>query len=111
MSDQAAIHRQLKIKSGVASRLSKEHNLYRTEAEQQKRKLDKYIAENGDHWEVGNATRMLDEANRMIEDSAKRLGAAVDVLRAYIITVKKEPAFAEDDELKKAEEVLQMTSV
>jgi len=87
MSDQAGIRRQLKIKSGVANRLSKEHNLYRTEAEQQKRKLDKYIAEEGDHWEVGNATRMLDEANRMIEDSAKRLGTAVDDLRSFIVSI------------------------
>ncbi|KAF7964400.1 hypothetical protein HWV62_21598 [Athelia sp. TMB] len=111
MSDQAAIRRQLKIKSGVVNRLLKEHKLYRTEAEQQKRKLDKYVAENGDHWEVGNATRMMDEANKMIEDSAKRLGAAVDDLRSFIITAEKEPGMAEDEELLKAKEALQMASV
>ena len=31
-------------------------------------------------------TRMMDEANKMIEDSAKRLGAAVDDLRSFIVS-------------------------
>jgi len=31
-------------------------------------------------------TRMMDEANKMIEDSAKRLGAAVDDLRSYLVS-------------------------
>lgn len=40
-----------------------------------------------------------------------RLLVVLAIQTLWQITVKKEPAFAEDDELKKAEEVLQMTSV
>jgi len=111
MSDIASIRRQLKIKSGVAKRLLKEHNLYQKEAEDQKIKLDKFVAEGAEDWDIKNATKMMDESNKMIVDSATRLGKAVEDLRDLILTVKKNPALAEDPTFLDAEGVLEEVSV
>jgi len=111
MSDPASIRRQLKIKSGVATRLFKEHNTYRKEAEDQQRKLDKFIAEKAEDWDIKNATRMMEESNKMIKDSAERLGKAVGELRDLVVSAKKEAALANTEELLKAEEALETASV
>ncbi|KAF9029982.1 hypothetical protein BDZ89DRAFT_1064951 [Hymenopellis radicata] len=113
MSELQAIQRQLKIKSAAAKRLSKEHNLYRKEAEDQKRKLDKLIADGvaPDEWDVKNATRMLAEGERMIEDSATRAGKAAGDLRDLIVSIKTKEEFQEDPELLNAESVLEEVSV
>lgn len=67
----AATRKQLKINTGVVKRsvihrviylfhpiymrrLLKEYNLYKTEAEEQKRKVDKYIADGKDEYDVRN---------------------------------------------------------
>ncbi|KII94011.1 hypothetical protein PLICRDRAFT_412855 [Plicaturopsis crispa FD-325 SS-3] len=111
MSDPASIRRQLKIKSGVATRMAKEHNLYRKEAEDQKLKLDKFVAEGAEDWDIGNATRMLEESHRMITDSSTRLGKAVGDLRDLIVSARKNTALEGDEELLKAEEALEKASV
>ncbi|KAH7886188.1 tubulin binding cofactor A [Phlebopus sp. FC_14] len=106
-----AVHRQLKIKVSSAKRLLKEYVLYGKEAEEQKRKLDKLIAENAEEWDIKNARRILEESQRMIKDSDVRLGNAVQELRALVVSVKNKPEFAEDEELIKAEEALEEASV
>jgi len=85
MSDLPAARRQLSIKSGVVRRLAKEHALYKKEAGQQKQKLDKLIADGVEGWDVNNGTRMMEEANRMIIDSANRLGKAAGELKDLIV--------------------------
>ena len=40
-------------------RLYKEHKLYQKEEEDLKRKLDKYIADNAEEWDIKNAVRAL----------------------------------------------------
>ncbi|KAG6842391.1 hypothetical protein C0991_007521 [Blastosporella zonata] len=114
--------RQLKIKSGVVKRLTKEQTLYRKEAEQQQRKLDKFIMDGAEGWDINNGvpnaqpahritqTRMMEEANKMIVDSANRLGKAAGELRDLIIEGKKNPVLASDEELLKAEEILEEAS-
>ncbi|KAG5340748.1 hypothetical protein E4T56_gene16648 [Termitomyces sp. T112] len=102
--------RQLKIKSGVVKRLVKEQALYRKEAEEQQKKLDKFIAEGAESWDIKNGTRMMEEANKMIVDSANRLGKAAGELRDLINEGKKNPALADDEELLKAEEILEEAS-
>ena len=82
-SDKLAVHRQLKIKVGATkrwaryfrstlhvlansdrchaierNRLLKEHKLYRKEAEEQERKVDRLVAANGEEWEIKNAVRI-----------------------------------------------------
>ena len=39
----------------VVHRLDKEHTLYKREAEDQQKKLDKFLAEGAEDWDVGNA--------------------------------------------------------
>jgi len=106
MSDPASIRRQLKIKSGVTKRLMKEHNIYRKEAEDQKRKLDKFVDDGAEDWDIKNATRMMEESNRMIKDSADRLSNAVEDLSAIVLSAQKEPALTGDQDLTNAEEAL-----
>ncbi|CCM03781.1 uncharacterized protein FIBRA_05928 [Fibroporia radiculosa] len=112
MSDTAATRRQLKIKSGSCKRirrLFKEHKSYQKEEEDQKRKLDRLIANttDPDDWDVKNARRMLDENQRMIADAATRLGKAVQDLRDVVVFAKQDSALAEDEALMQAEEALE----
>ena len=101
-------------------RLSKERTLYAKENQDQKLKVDKLVASNGDEWDIKNGVRsihalsvlldpcpkylkggppsapawntdlieqkrMLEESERMILDTNKRLGAAVQDLRDLIV--------------------------
>jgi len=109
--DITAIKRQLKIKAGVVIRLTKEHTLYRKEAEDQQRKLDKFIADGAEDWDIKNGKRMMEESNKMIQDSNTRLGKAVGDLRDLVVEAKKNTALAEAEELFKAEEELEKASV
>ena len=92
-------------------RLYKEHKLYQKEEEDLKRKLDKYIADNAEEWDIKNTVRMsmriirmlsqtgvgntlipreqrrmLEDSGKMIADSASRLGAAVQELRDLLVS-------------------------
>ncbi|KAJ6601370.1 tubulin binding cofactor A-domain-containing protein [Mycena vulgaris] len=107
MSDIPALRRQLKIKAGATSRLKKEHELYQKELVDQKLKKDKLIADGAEEWDIKNAGRMEDESEKMIKDSAARLGKAYGELRDLIVSAKKEPALAQDEEFLKAEGILE----
>ncbi|KAF5375235.1 hypothetical protein D9758_000515 [Tetrapyrgos nigripes] len=112
-TDIAALKRQLKIKSGAAKRLTKENGMYRKEAEELKRKLDKLIADGSspDEWDVKNATRLCEESNKMVDDSSSRMGIAVEGLRDLVIQAKKESTLSQDEDLLGAEEVLEHAAV
>ncbi|TFK77528.1 tubulin binding cofactor A [Pluteus cervinus] len=116
MSDSEQIRilkRELKIKSGAAKRLAKEHKLYKKEAGDQQRKLDKLVADNADNveeWDIKNARKMLDESNRMITDSATRLGKAAEELQSTVDSAKKHLELAEAEELLNADEILKDTT-
>lgn len=111
MSDKAAIQRQLKIKTGAAKRLFKEHKSYVLEEEQQKIKLDKFIAENAEDWDIKNARRMLEESHKMVDDTATRLGNAVQDLRQLLVAAEKDPSLTNEEEVLKAKEVLQSPAI
>ena len=104
-----------------ACRLSKERKLYAQENQDQKLKVDKFIANNADEWDIKNGVcsfyprtfhhprpmcprpkrrtsfrlvwnadlvtqkRMLEESERMITDTNKRLGIAVQELRDLVV--------------------------
>lgn len=73
MSDAVTIRRQLKIKTGSVNRLekrsrlmimsqsstslSKEHKLYVEEADEQQRRLDKFVEDKADDWSIKNGVR------------------------------------------------------
>ncbi|CDO73167.1 hypothetical protein BN946_scf185007.g222 [Trametes cinnabarina] len=111
MSDVASLRKQLKIKTGSAKRLYKEHRLYQKEAEDLKRKLDQHIADNAEEWDIKNTRRMLEESGKMITDSATRLGAVVQEIRDLVVAAEQNPELAEDEELMKARETLEEVSV
>ncbi|KAH0837956.1 tubulin binding cofactor A [Lanmaoa asiatica] len=105
-SAKLAVQRQLKIKVGAAKRLLKEHNLYKKEAEDHHRKLDRIVAENGEEWDIKNARRLFEESQRMIKDTGDRLQKAIQELKTLIDSVKSSPEFSEDKELLEAEKDL-----
>ncbi|KAF9817766.1 hypothetical protein IEO21_03225 [Rhodonia placenta] len=110
MSDTATVRRQLKIKAGVCKRLYKEHKLYQKEEEDQKRKLDKFIADAAEDWDIKNARRMLEESQKMITDTANRLGGAVQDLRELLVAGEKDPALKNDEVLMQAQETFEEAS-
>nr|GAT61315.1 predicted protein [Mycena chlorophos] len=107
MADIPALRRQLKIKAGATSRLKKEHDMYLKEVDDLKIKKDKLVADGADEWDVKNATRMLEESQKMITDTEGRLAKAYDDLRDAVVAAKKEPELATDEEYLKAEGVLE----
>jgi len=111
MSDTAAVRRQLKIKSGVVTRLKKEYELYQKEAVDQKLKKDKFVADGAEDWDIKNAGKMLDESEKMIKDSSERLGKAYGELRDLVVSAKKDPALTQDEDFLKAEGILEETAL
>jgi len=106
--DIAAIRRQLKIKSGVVQRLTKENGLYRKEADQLEAKKNKFIADGAEHWDISNATKMMEESKKMIHDTFTRLEKAIEELAGLITSAKGEAELTDDKELIKAEEILKV---
>ncbi|KAF8640389.1 hypothetical protein AX17_000059 [Amanita inopinata Kibby_2008] len=104
--DAPAIHRQLKIKVGAVKRLSKEHNLYKKETLEQKNKLDRLVKDGAEGWDVKNATRMLEESNKMIVDTGMRLGKTTEELQDLIESAKQNPGLSGSEELLNAEQIL-----
>lgn len=107
----AALRKQLKIKAGVVKRLAKEQKLYAQENQDQKLKLDKLVASSPDEWETKNGKRLLEESERMIADTNKRLGAAVAELRDLVIQAKADPGLSEASELLNAEEEMEVAAL
>jgi len=103
----ANLSKKLKIKTGVVKRLAKEQRLYAQENQDQKLKLDKFIADNAEEWDIKNGKRMLEESERMIKDTDKRLDAAVRELRDLIIESKADPVLSEAPELVNAEKEME----
>lgn len=108
--DAAATRRKLKIQAGVAKRVFKEHEIYGNEVVENKIKLDKLRAEGEEDWGVRNAAKLVEESKKMVVNTDQRLRKAVEDLRDVIVLAKKDPAFAEDEELMKAEEVFETVS-
>ncbi|KAF8580423.1 tubulin binding cofactor A [Ramaria rubella] len=122
MSDAAAVRRQLKIKSGSVKRILKEYHMYRKEAEDQQRRVDKYIADAADEWDIKTqaSTRpsiapgwlgLLVESQKMIPETQTRLANAVGELRELVVSIGARPTHSGDEELMKAEEALEEASV
>lgn len=70
MSDQRL--RQIKIKTGVVKRLTKEKSVYGKEVDQQKLRIEKLRAEGKDEYVMRKEHEILQEALMMIPDSHRR---------------------------------------
>ncbi|KAJ7146225.1 tubulin binding cofactor A-domain-containing protein [Mycena epipterygia] len=111
MTDIPALRRQLKIKSGATDRLKKEHELYQKELVDQKLKKNKLIADGAEEWDIKNAGRIEEESEKMIKDAAGRLAKSFGELRDLVVSAKKEPALAQDEDFLKAEGILEETAL
>ncbi|KAJ7492175.1 tubulin binding cofactor A-domain-containing protein [Mycena latifolia] len=111
MSDIPALRRQLKIKAGATARLKKEYELYQKELVDQKLKKDRLVADGAEEWDIKNAGKMEDESEKMIKDATTRLAKVYGELRDLVVSAKKEPALAQDEEFLKAEGILEETAL
>lgn len=68
--------RQIKIKTGVVKRLSKEKCMYEKEAKQQEEKIERMKTEGADEYVIKKQTEILQESRMMIPDCQRRLEAA-----------------------------------
>ncbi|KIY46293.1 tubulin binding cofactor A [Fistulina hepatica ATCC 64428] len=107
MSEESQFRRQLKIKSGAALRLVKEYQLYKREEVDQKAKVDKMVAENADGWDVRAATRILEESQKMITNSASRYEAAIGDLKDLVALANEKYGLTmEDADVAAAEQTI-----
>ncbi|KAF8464527.1 tubulin binding cofactor A [Gautieria morchelliformis] len=88
-------------------RILKEYNMYQEEAEDQQRRVDKYIADAADEWDIKNQQKLLVESQKMIPETLKRLGTAVYELRELVVTGDARLMLSTDEDLMKAEEALE----
>ncbi|KDQ12762.1 hypothetical protein BOTBODRAFT_56561 [Botryobasidium botryosum FD-172 SS1] len=106
MSDIATIRRQLKIKTGVVKRLTKEVKVYEAEVEVLQKRLDKFIEESAEEWDIKNGRKVLEEGMKMIPDTQNRLSNYAKELVDIVGHAKQEPAFNGDADLAAAEDAL-----
>ncbi|XP_073511151.1 tubulin-specific chaperone A [Phyllobates terribilis] len=95
--------RQIKIKTGVVKRLSKEKFMYEKEAKQQEEKIERMKSEGGDEYVIKKQTEILQESRMMIPDCHRRLEAAHTDLTQVL---EKEKDLAETEEYKDARAML-----
>lgn len=98
--------RALKIKTGVVKRTGKEKLSYRTEADQQKAKLDKMKAEGKDEHDVRKMDECMQESLMMIPDCHRRLEKASGELKAMIEAERAD--FGETEEFQEAVKILNL---
>ncbi|KAN0060968.1 hypothetical protein ACQY0O_006702 [Thecaphora frezii] len=97
MSETTALKRQLQIKTGVVKRLTDESRSYVIEAEEQQRRVEKFIAEGRDEWDVRKQKEVLEDCRKMIPDCRKRLEKATEDLEELL------EGIGEDDEAIRTE--------
>ncbi|KAG8761516.1 hypothetical protein FRC14_002703 [Serendipita sp. 396] len=113
MNDAEKAKRQLKIKTGVVNRLWKEHTLYKKETEDNQVKLDQMKADpEADEWKIGNQGKLIQESEKMVLDTQKRLTSAVAELRELVAHTKTHTVdFQDSEELHNAEAALYESSI
>ncbi|CAG8462742.1 19747_t:CDS:2 [Racocetra fulgida] len=97
--------RDLKIKTGVVVRLSKEEKSYHKEVEDQEKRIEKLAANGADSAVLNKEKEVLEESQRMIPDVQKRLKGAYEELRNLVN--QKNPSWIGTKELTEAEKTLE----
>ncbi|ORX84339.1 tubulin-specific chaperone A [Anaeromyces robustus] len=106
MSSTATV-RNLKIKTGVVKRLSKEVVYYKKEYDQQQARIDKLIAQGADEHDINKQKEVLEETNVMIPDSKRRLNVAYKELTDLVdLMLKENPDLKDSKEMVDAQTVL-----
>ncbi|XP_046358985.1 tubulin-specific chaperone A-like [Haliotis rufescens] len=96
--------RQIKIKTGVVKRLTKEKSMYEKEVETQEARVNKMKAEGVDEHDVRKQMEVLQESRVMIPDTKKRLRTAYDELEQ---TLQRESDLSGAEEFGQAKEILE----
>ncbi|CDR87908.1 related to Tubulin-specific chaperone A [Sporisorium scitamineum] len=104
LTDVASIKRQLQIKTG-------EESSYLTEAKQQEERIQKFIDEERDEYDVKQQRSVLADTLKMIPDCRKRLQLAADDLVNYVEGVQEEPEVASSSEFSAAKQLLSDTQL
>ncbi|BFZ01936.1 hypothetical protein BsWGS_04975 [Bradybaena similaris] len=99
----AAPAKQIKIKTGVVKRITKEKVCYEKEATQLEEKLDKMKAEGKDAHDISKQGEVLQESRSMIPEAQKRLLKAYNDLHELL---KKEADLEGTEEYKEANAVM-----
>jgi len=95
--------RNLKIKTGVVKRYTKEKMSYEKEADIQKGKIEKFKAEGKEELFIRQQVNCLQESQMMVPEVQRKLGAAYNELKDL---TTNEETFKGTGELKAALEVL-----
>ncbi|PAV22100.1 tubulin binding cofactor A [Pyrrhoderma noxium] len=107
MSDDKTIIRQLKIKTGVVKRLTKENGLYKKEIETLQKSADSLEAQGAEGADVRNAQNLVKETVRVLDDTLTRLKDAVGDLQDYVVSVESKENIAKDESLAAAKTALE----
>ncbi|KAF8496069.1 hypothetical protein JB92DRAFT_2747243 [Gautieria morchelliformis] len=91
-------------------RILKEYNMYKIEAEDQQRRVDKYIADAADELDLKNQQKLLVESQKMILQTQKRLETGASELRELVVITAR-PTLSTDEDLMKAEEALEEAGI
>ncbi|EST06143.1 Tubulin binding cofactor A [Kalmanozyma brasiliensis GHG001] len=106
MADSATTKRQLQIKTGVVKRLAKEESSYLTEAQQQEARIQKFVDDGRDEYDVKQQRTVLSDTLKMIPDCRKRLEIAADDLSSYVDGLEDDASITTTDEFIAAKNIL-----
>ncbi|XP_045216910.1 tubulin-specific chaperone A-like [Mercenaria mercenaria] len=96
--------KNLKIKTGVVKRLTKEIGYYEKEVTKEEERFEKKKAGGGDEHELKKQKEVIEESRAMIPDSKRRLTAAKDEMKKLL---ENEADLAETDDYKEAQKILE----
>lgn len=100
--------KQIKIKTGIVKRLTKEKVSYEKEAAEQKKKVEDLKASGGEEYYVRKQEEVLQECLMMVPDCQRRLLKAVDDLTKILASEKD---LAETQEVVEAAKFLEEAQV
>ncbi|GFO34223.1 tubulin-specific chaperone a [Plakobranchus ocellatus] len=97
--------KQIKIKTGVVKRLTKEKESYEKEALQLEEKVEKMKADGKDEYDIKKQGEVLQESRSMVPDTIRRLKKAYAELDEIL---EKESDLSEAEEYTQAKEILKL---
>ncbi|XP_065912940.1 tubulin-specific chaperone A-like [Dysidea avara] len=97
--DQDPRIKNLKIKTGVLKRVSKEKTSYEREVVSNENKLEKMIQEGKDEYDIKKQNEIIDESKTMVNDCRRRLEAAYEQM---VQILENEADLADTDDYKTA---------
>ncbi|KAL5534055.1 hypothetical protein ACEPAG_515 [Sanghuangporus baumii] len=111
MSDEAAIRRSLKIKTGIVKRLTKESNVYRKEIGDLRAKAEQSKALGEDSWEAKNARNLVNETIKTLGLTNGKLKDETAKLRDLLETVENDERIKGDESLDEAKLAVEAAEV